>query len=431
MSPQRQRRRKRRARGNIEYANIVVALLAGVVLSGCSSAAPARDSGVLRFATAISLTGQWANDGLLTLDGYRYCASVVNAQGGVRVGGRHLRLEIVASDDQSSPELSAALVQGFGQQDIHFILGPYGSPATLAAAPVAERNNQILVDSAGADSTIFSNGYRWVFGVEVPASQYAASIVDAMVEEARPRPRSVAFVAADDGFSQQAMRSGIAEARRRGLLVLPPVSFPAGSTDLSSVVVTLREEHPDAVIESGHLVEGMAFIQNAAQLGLRPAGIGETVAPPDPQFTQVLGRLANGVLGPTQWVQNQPDYGPIFGSAADYAGGFKSEFGFAPDYHPAEATAACLALVLAIQNAASTDPVRVRAALAALNTSSFFGRLQFNQAGEDVSRQMDVMQVQGGRAVTVWPKILADGPMIWPSLPGAVASGPMGQAWAP
>ena len=419
MSHTREARRSWRCWG----ASAGAILLAGLGAGGCAQSAASQDPAVLRFATPISLTGQFASDGRLTLDGYQYCARVVNAEGGVRVGARRLRLQIVASDDQSSPLISASLVQGFDQQGIHFILGPYGSTDTAADAPVAERNQQILADSAGADDTIFGNGYRWVFGVEAPASQYAATIVEAIINEARPRPRTVAFVAANDGFSQEVVRSGIIEAERLGLRVFPPITFPAGSTNLDSVVTTLRDERPDAVVESGHLVEGLAFVQDAAQLGLRPDGVGETVAPPDPQFTQVLGPLADGVLGSTQWVPDQPATGPIFGSAASYAAGFRTVYGFVPDYHPAEATAACLALVLAIEQAGSTNPERVRAKLATLDTQTFFGLLRFDPEGEDIYQHMDVMQVQDGQAVTVWPQQLATGRMIWPAPPGGAGQG--------
>ena len=46
-------------------------------------------------------------------------------------------------------------------------------------------------------------------------------------------------------------------------------------------------------------------------------------------------------------------------------------------YHNAEASAACLAFVLAIQKAGSTDANKVRDALAALDAPSFFAQLKF------------------------------------------------------
>ncbi len=386
--------------------------------AGACGSVPSPDagtSGLLRVGSALSLTGELAGEGRLTEEGYQYCQDVISARGGVQVGSRHLTLSISYRDDQSSPTASAQIVQQFNDEGIKLILGPYGSPATAAVAAVGQSDGQVVVDSGGADDSIFSHGYTQIVGVESPASNYAASIIDAIAEGAHPAPKTVAVVSADDNFSQEAARFAIKEARSHGFGVLPLITFPAGSTDLSSVVTRLRAEHPDLVIESGHFVEGVALVLQSAQLGLRPEGIGETVAPTDPEFVRSLGRLANGVIGSTQWVPNQPGRDNYFGTATDYAQGFRARFGFTPDYHAAEASAACLALVLAVEHAGTTDPAQVALALRQLDVGSFFGRIRFAADGQDTTRRMAVIQIQHGRPVTIWPGGLAEAPLRWPA----------------
>lgn len=395
----------------------LVGLMVACTASACGSG-PSTDagtSGVLRIGSALSLTGDLATEGRLTQEGYQYCQAVLNAHGGVRVGGQHLNLSISYQDDESSPMASAQIIQQFNDQGIKFILGPYGSEANTTVAAIAQINGQVVVDSGGADNAIFSHGYTQIFGVESPASTYAASIIDAILHDAHPVPKTVAVVSADDNFSQEVARSAIQEASRHGFSVLPLITFPAGATDLSSVVTRLRAEHPDLIIESGHFVEGAALVLQAAQLGLRPGGIGETVAPTDPAFVQSLGRLANGVIGSTQWVPTWPGRDKYFGTATDYARGFRARFGFTPDYHAAEASAACLALVLAIEQADSTGPARVTGALHRLDADSFFGRIHFPANGQDTTRSMAVIQIQRGRPVTIWPPRLAQAPLRWPA----------------
>jgi branched-chain amino acid transport system substrate-binding protein len=372
-------------------------------------------SGVLRVGSALALTGALATEGRLTQQGYQYCQDVINSRGGVLVGSRHLSLAISYQDDQSSPTTSAQIVQQFNDEGVKFILGPYGSEANATVAAIAQINGQVMIDSAGADDGIFRHGYKQVFGVESPAHNYAASIIDAIVNDARPVPKTVAVVSADDSFSQEVARSAIRDANGHGLRVLPLITFPAGATDLSSVVIKLRAEHPDLVIESGHFVEGAALVLQAAQLGLRTDGIGETVAPTDPAFVGSLGRLAEGIIGSTQWVPAWRGLDKYFGTAASYARGFRARFGFPPDYHGAEATAACLALVLAIEHAGSTNPAGVTAALRHLDVSSFFGQIHFAADGQDTTRRMAVIQIQDGRPVTIWPPDLAQAPLVWPT----------------
>jgi branched-chain amino acid transport system substrate-binding protein len=344
-------------------------------------------TGLIRIGSPLALTGALATDGQATQQGYRYCQDVINTHGGVVVNGRHLNLDITYQDDQSSPTKSAQIAQQFNDDGIKFILGPYGSEANATVAAITQITGQVMIDTAGADNEIFSHGYRQVFGMESPASNYAASMIQAIVTEAHPPPATVAVVSADDNFSLQVARSAIRGAENDGLRVFPLITFPAGTTDLSSVITQLRAKHPALVLESGHFVEGSALVLQAAQLGLHTDGIAETVAPTDPEFVQTLGRLANGVISPTQWVPTWSGQDRYFGTAADYARGFKAKFGFPSDYHVAEASAGCLALVLAIGHAGSTDPAQVADALRHLNVSSFFGQIRFAADGQNTSRR--------------------------------------------
>ncbi|HEV2376390.1 MAG TPA: amino acid ABC transporter substrate-binding protein [Streptosporangiaceae bacterium] len=401
---------QRRRRTRVALAGLVMAC----ATSACGTPGASAD-GPLRVGSALAMTGALATEGRLTQQGYQYCQDVINTHGGVLVGRRHLMLAISYQDDQSSPTASAQIVQQFNDQGIRLILGPYGSEANATVAAMAQINGQVMIDAAGADDGIFRHGYTRVFGVESPASKYGTSIIDAVVQDARPGPKTVTVVSADDTFSQAVARSAIRDVQRRGLRVFPLVTFPAGATDLSSVVTQLRAEHPDLVLESGHFVEGAALVLQAAQLGLRTEGIGETVAPTDPAFVGSLGRLANGVIGSTQWVSTWLGQDRYFGTAVQYAGGFQAKFGFVPDYHVAEASAACLALVLAIEHAGSTDPAAVAAALRRLSVNSFFGQILFAKDGQDTNRRMAVIQVQHGHPVTVWPPNLAQAPLVWPA----------------
>jgi branched-chain amino acid transport system substrate-binding protein len=75
-------------------------------------------------------------------------------------------------------------------------------------------------------------------------------------------------------------------------------------------------------------------------------------------------------------------------------------------------------MVLAVREAGSTDPDKVRNALAALDEQSFFGPLKFDDKGENVTKPMSVIQIQDGKLVTVWPKDQAAGRLVWPGASG-------------
>lgn len=390
-----------------------------LVASGCGrgeSSSAGTTGSTLRLGAALSLTGALAKEGGLTKQGYQSCQSVVNAKGGVTAGGKSYKLRIVFADDKSEPDTAAQLVDRFNDQGVKLVLGPYGSPATEATSAVVERNGQVMVDSSGADNAIFAKGYKRTFAVLSPATTYATVMIQALAQEAKPRPKTVVFLSADDGFSKTVTAAGRTEAGRQGMKVLGTLFFPEKTTDVSAAVTKAKALHPDVVVGSVHLVEGIAIMKQAQELGLRPAGgFAETVAPPTPDFRKTLGKAAEGVIGSTQWVPQVQGKDKFFGSAKDYAASFQRQFGAQAEYHSAEAAAACLALVLGVEKAGTTAPDPVRAAVAGLDVSSFFGPIRFDATGKNASKPMSVIQVQNGEPVTVFPADERQQPLRWPA----------------
>jgi branched-chain amino acid transport system substrate-binding protein len=397
---------------------VAAAFTAGsLMVAGCGSkgAQGGGDSSeTLAIGASLSLTGALAREGQLTKEGYQLCQEKVNAKGGVDVGGKKIKLAIQYQDDTSKPDVAAQLVDQFNDKGVKLILSSYGSANTEAQAAVIERNNQVMVDSAGADNKIFTKGYKRTFAVLSPATEYAAAIVRAIAELATPRPKTVVFLSADDGFSKTVTQGGTRAAQQLGFTVLDSQYFTANTSDVSSALTKVKGQSPDVIIGSVHLVEGVAIVKQAKELGVTPLGFGETVAPPTPDFAKTLGTQAENVLGSSQWTDATKGEDKYFGTAKNYSKDIKAKFGHAPDYHNAEATAGCLALVLATEKAASTQQDKVRDALSGLDTESFFGKIKFDPAGQNVYKPMAVIQVQKGRALTVWPKGSAEAPMIWP-----------------
>ena len=390
-----------------------------LVMAGCGSKGEAKSegaasSGTLAIGASLSLTGALAREGQLTKEGYQLCQEKVNAKGGVDIGGTKVKLAIQYQDDTSKPDVAAQLVDQFNDKGVKLILSSYGSANTEAQAAVIERNGQVMADSAGADNKIFSKGYKRTFAVLSPATEYASSIVKAIADLATPKPKTVVFLSADDGFSKTVTEGGMKTAKDQGFTVLDPQYFPSQTSDVSSALTKVKGEHPDVIIGSVHLVEGVAIVKQAKELGVTPAGFGETVAPPTPDFAKTLGTQAENVLGSSQWTDATKGTDKYFGSAKDYTKDIQAKFGHAPEYHNAEATAACLAFVLAVEKAGSSDVNKVRDALAGLDAASFFGKIKFDPTGANIYKPMSVIQIQNGKALTVWPTESAEAKIIWP-----------------
>jgi len=377
-------------------------------------AASAADVLTITIGASVPLTGSIAKEGILTKEGYQFCQEKVNALSTSTIGGKQKKIEIIFQDDTSKPDIAAQNLSKFNDKGIKLILSSYGSANVNAQAAVVELNKQTMVDSGGADNAIFNKGYTRTFNVMSPATEYASSMVKAIAELAKPRPVTIAFLSADDGFSKTVTAGGVATAKALGFTVIGPEYFPNATSDVSAALNKIKAAKPDVIMGSVHFVEGVALIKQSKELGVVPKSFAETVAPPILDFATTLGPLAENVLGSAQWTSTAKGQDRYFGTAKSYDAEFKARFGHQATYHNAEASAACLAMVYAIEKAKSIDPDKVRTALSTLDTLSFFGRIKFDSTGQNTFKPMSVIQIQKGKIVTVWPRRDAEAKMLWP-----------------
>jgi branched-chain amino acid transport system substrate-binding protein len=371
--------------------------------------------GTLVFGAPISLTGSTAKEGGLVRDGYDLWRDTYNLAGGINVGGKHYKIETKYYDDASNGQQSATLAEKLIKEDkVNFLLGPYGTTPTLQVSTVAEKNKTPMIEGNGAAESIFSQGYKYTFGILSPAQNYLRGVVD-LTLTLDPKPTSVAVLSADDPFSVEVADAVKTYAEQKGLQVVYYQKYPNASTDLRAPLTETKAKNPDLFLNSGHLQESLAIMQQAKELGFSPKGFAFSVGPSVPDFESTLKGDANFVMGGTQWTAALKYQGDdIFKTPEGYNSLYKQTFNYEPAYQSADATACGVAFVKAIEAAGSIDPDKVRDAIAALNFTSFYGQIKFDTRGINVTKPMAVEQWQSGRRMTVWPADVAETKALWP-----------------
>ncbi len=396
-------------------------LLTCAILAAAWSTLPAApavaDDNTITFGAALAATGRDAREGALTKEGYDFWADYVNAHGGIKVGGKTYKVAISYADDETNPQTSARLVEKFVNEDhVNFLLGPYGSAASFAAAAVTERLKVPMVEGNGSSEKIFNQGYRYIFAVLSPAPRYLEGVLDMALHQ-KPAPKTVAIVAANDLFSLEVAGGARNYAAAHHLQVVYDDKYPADTTDVSSVVSAIKASNPDMILNGGHLQDALLLQKGFKEQNVLAKLYAYSVGPDTPDFRKVLGNDANYVFGGTQWSPTAVYRGApgFISSSRDYAKAFQAKYGHIPDYHNAESTATCLAFQYAIQAAGSLDPQKVRDALANLNVVTFYGLLKFDSRGINVYKPMAVNQIQNGNLVTVWPHAVQDAQPMYPT----------------
>ncbi len=370
------------------------------------------------FGAPISLTGSTAQEGGQTLNGYKLWIDAVNAAGGIPVGGQRYMVDLKYYDDQSSGELSAQLAEKLIKEDkVNFLLGPYGTTPTLNDARVAEQNGMPMVEGNGAANAIFSQGYKYTFGVLSPAPQYLQGVIDYAMAQ-NPKPKTAGIMYADDAFSTEVANAAKQYAEQVGLQVVYFEKYANAETNLTAQVTGFKSAHPDLLLNAGHLQEAISIMKQGKDLGIQPMLMAFSVGPALPDFVNSLGADANDVVTGSQWspaVKYQGD--DYWKTAQAYADAYKAKYGQDAAYQAAESSAAGVAFEKAIIAANSLNPDKVRDALAKLDIKTFYGPIKFDSRGANVSKPMVVEQIESGKRVTVWPTEVANAKGIWPTPP--------------
>src|SRR6266536_2443537 len=212
---------------------------AGGATAAKPTAAPAANApgnhtfdGTLLFGAPISLTGSTAKEGGLTRDGYDLWRDTYNKAGDINVGGKHYKIETKYYDDASNAQQAATLSEKLIKEDkVNFLLGPYGTSPTLQVSTVVEKNKMPMIEGNGAAESIFSQGYKYTFGVLSPAQNYLRGVVDLSLS-LDPKPTTVAVLSADDPFSVEVADAARGYTEQKGLQVVYYQKYPNASTDL-------------------------------------------------------------------------------------------------------------------------------------------------------------------------------------------------------
>ncbi len=407
-----------RARLGVLAALLASMLVATAIGSAGTGASAQQFDGTIKFGAAMSLTGPLAAEAKTSKAGYDFMVKWINKKGGIPVGKKRYRVELVSYDDQSNANLSVQLYEKLITEDkVNFLLGPYSSGVTNATGTIAEKYKIPMVVAHAATTSIYERGYKYLFGVLNTVDQYAEPLfVMAKTIKTKP-PKKVAILHENALFPTAFGDAAERLAQKHGFTVVYKESFPQG-VDFASLIRAVGEAKPDVVITGGYALGMISLVRQAAEQGQSFPMWMFSLGPTVPGFLPAVKRNGEYLLEPIQWAANfnpkQKD--EIFGwNAKQFSKLFFREMGYLPDYHPPQSAAALEVYYKAISQAKSLNRQKVRNAIAKIKLTSFYGKVCFDTRGVNKCKSMGIAQIQGGRPVVVWPSQFAQRKLVYPA----------------
>ena len=393
-----------RARGISCAAATLLAL--GTLLSGPAAAA----DDVIRFGSPLPITGPLAPEAQKQQRGYNLWAETVNKAGGIKVGDKRYKVEIVYVDYQSNtPRAVQAAERLITQDKVNFLFAPFGSGATKAASSVSERYKIPMIAATASSSQVYDQGYKFLFGIFTPNETLTEPIAD-IVRAKLPDVKTVAILARNDLFPLAIGQEMEKSAKKRQLDVVFFQKYDIGTLDFASPLTEIKSKAPQWIFATGYTNDLVLMRKQMADLQIKAPVVTMIAAPAYQEFIDSTGKLSENVTSASWWHPAVRYKGTdVFGSTENFVKAFQAKYNATPDYGEGSAAASGAIIQLAIEHAGSLDPVKVRDALASMDVVTFWGPIRFGQDGQINSLEPPVFQIQNAKAVVIFPDVIKQG----------------------
>lgn len=393
----------RRTRTPVAVAAACGLLALSLAACGNSAGNGSGGTGPILVGADLSLSGDFATEGVPYARGYNMWASYVNSHGGLL--GRQVKMDIL-SDASNQAEVTTNYQDLISVKHASLLFGPVSTLFTVPAAREALRFGYALVEGAGGGPVVFNSGLTNVFdtglpiaGTVVPFARYLASL------PAGTRPTSAAYATENDPFDEPETEGAEPVMAAAGIKTVYNKTFPQEVADYTPVADAIAATHAQVVIlGAGDLSVLSPFIHAWIRDGYNPEAIYSANGVNPPQFLPAIGGASNGngVITSGSWF---PEYdNPI--SKAFVRTYLKKYGGTADNIDPSVAEAYSVGEVMqaAVEATHGLNQQKIINWLhsgATINT--VLGPVSFDHLGQNKKASAFLFQWQNGQYVAVMP----------------------------
>src|SRR5687768_566968 len=229
--------------------SLSAAALASVLLA---SGAQAQDT--IKIGWAIAKSGPGGpGAAITTLPNYQVWVKDVNDAGGLNVGGKKMKIEVVEYDDRTNVEEMIKAVERLATQDkVDFILPPWSTAFNLAAAPILNKYGYPHLAVTANSNRAPEMVKRWpnlTFWLGLPSE-----LIDGLVETLSTLRKDgkigtkIAMAAVGDQFGIEQSTAAREGLKKAGFELVYDKSYPFGSQDLQPIVKDAQASNPDTFV---------------------------------------------------------------------------------------------------------------------------------------------------------------------------------------
>ena len=350
--------------------------------------------------TSLPLTGEFSQPGQAAREGYEVWQKMTNEDGGLL--GRPV--ELIVKDDASNQNTIVADYNALISQDqVDLLLGTFSSLLNLPASAVAERNQMLYVEPAGASPEIFNRGFEYIFFSQQATADKQGEVFANWIAGLPDgeRPETAAYPTIDDPFAIPTIE-GIKEIlEEAGIETVYEETYAIDTRNFDTIVTAMKAADPDMVVHGAVFEDGVGLVRSMLRADFTPEWLYQTSAPSHgDQYAEAIG------VENTEGIMYAVSHAPQAATPGneEFVATYEEMFGGLPPEDAADAFAAGQVLAAAVEAVGSIEDQKALADWLRENeVETILGKLQWNDDGSPIGEFL-IGQWQDGKVEFVLPK---------------------------
>jgi branched-chain amino acid transport system substrate-binding protein len=330
-------------------------------------ALPALAADTIKIALTGPYSGGSAPMGISTRDGSKLAIAEINAAGGLQVGGKKLKIEVIERDDEAKNERGALIAQELASMtDLSGVIGSVNTGVVMAGDKHLQEKGitKIICPAAGSKSMTqwaTPDGPKELFIFRFAA--HDAVQADLVVAEAIARGLTkVAIFHDDTNYGVSGRDDLLAQIKKQGdkLTVVTQEKFKIGDKDMTAQLLTAKAQGAQAILIWAIGPEEAAVSNGMAKLGMKIPLIGGWTLSMS-NYIDNAGANGNGTMMPQTFIEE-----PVSPMAKTFIESYHKAYGVTripSAVAAAQGYDAVLIFAAAVKQAGSTDSRKIRDAL--------------------------------------------------------------------
>ena len=369
-----------------------------LALAACGDKAPppapkaeapkAPEVQVVKIGSASPLTGAQAHIGIDIRNGVQLAIEDAN-KANVQIGGKPVKFEMVAEDDEANPTKATTVAQKLADAKVAAVVGHFNSGASIPASKIYADAGipQISPSSTNPDYTL--KGYKTTFRVVAHDGQQGPTLGRFALDKLKAK--TIAVIDDSTAYGQGLADNFEATVKAGGAKLVAREHTTDKDTDFKAILTKIKGKNPDLIMFGGIDPQAGPMKKQMAELGIKAQFIGGD-GMQTPNFIKLAGESAEGAMASIPGLPKDKMPG-----GTEFLAKYKAKFNAEVELFAPMGYDAVMVLVEAMKRAGSADPAKFLPEVGKTNYNGVIGPIAFDEKGDLKNGPITIYVVKGGK----------------------------------